>query len=97
MLVLLSLTNFKVEMSFTLEDLPDYKTLMMTIAFCMICEDLTFHFTHRFLHWKKIYPSIHKIHHTHINTVGIAAEYAHPLEFIFGNLIPSGVGGLILG
>ena len=29
--------------------------------------------------------------------VGISAEYSHPLEFIFGVLVPSGLGSMILG
>ena len=70
---------------------------MLTVIFCMVCEDFTFHMAHRALHWKKIYPYIHKIHHRHVTTTGIAAEYAHPIEFVFGNLIPSLVGALILG
>jgi sterol desaturase/sphingolipid hydroxylase (fatty acid hydroxylase superfamily) len=52
---------------------------------------------HRFLHWRVIYPYIHKIHHTYVTTIGIAAEYSHPLEYIFGALIPASLGGLILG
>jgi sterol desaturase/sphingolipid hydroxylase (fatty acid hydroxylase superfamily) len=63
----------------------------------MICEDFTFHIMHKILHWKKIYTYIHKIHHTHIITIGIAAEYAHPIEFIFGNAIPTTLGCAILG
>jgi len=80
-----------------MEDLPDSKTIMGTIIFCMICEDFTFYFSHRLLHWRVIYPYIHKIHHQHIITIGIAAEYAHPIEFIFGNLIPTTMGSMILG
>jgi sterol desaturase/sphingolipid hydroxylase (fatty acid hydroxylase superfamily) len=97
LMAMVYINNFEVKLSFAVEDLPDWKTLMFTIAFCMLCEDLTFHFTHRLLHWKKIYPYIHKIHHTHVTTIGIAAEYSHPIEFIFGNIVPSGVGGMILG
>lgn len=59
------LNNYSVNLSFAVEDLPDTWTLMATIAFCMICEDITFHFSHRFLHWRRIYPYIHKIHHTY--------------------------------
>lgn len=84
-------------MSFEVEKLPNSITLMATIVFMMLCEDLTFHFSHRFLHWKRIYPYIHKVHHQHIITTGIAAEYAHPIEFIFGNLLPGTMGAIILG
>ena len=60
-------------------------------------EDLTFHFSHRLLHQKWIYQYIHKIHHEHKVTIGWAAQYAHPIEFVFGNLLPGAMGPLILG
>jgi sterol desaturase/sphingolipid hydroxylase (fatty acid hydroxylase superfamily) len=40
---------------------------------------------------------VHKIHHRHINTVFLASASAHPLEYVFGNCLPSTVGVLILG
>jgi len=80
-----------------IEDLPDPVTLAGSIFFFMLCEDFTFYWCHRTLHWKVIYPYIHKMHHSHITTVGIAAEYAHPIEFVFGNMLPTSVGPLILG
>jgi len=79
------------------EDLPSSLTLALTITFCMFCEDFVFYWTHRFLHWKVIYPYIHKMHHTYSTTVGIAAEYAHPVEFLLGNMLPTAIGPLILG
>ena len=45
------------------KDLPTPLSLALTILFCMMCEDCTFYFSHRFLHWKAIYPYIHKVHH----------------------------------
>jgi sterol desaturase/sphingolipid hydroxylase (fatty acid hydroxylase superfamily) len=91
------LDNFNVKMSYKLEDLPDTFTLMASIAFCMICEDFGFHFAHRFLHWRAIYPYVHKLHHTYVTTITIAAEYSHPIEYVFGVLVPGGLGALILG
>ena len=63
----------------------------------MLCEDFTFYFTHRFLHWGPIYKRIHKIHHSYKTTVGITAEYCHPVEFVFGNMLPSAIGPALLG
>ena len=80
-----------------IEDLPDGPTLALTLAFFMVCEDFAFYFSHRFLHWNVIYPYIHKVHHEYNVTIGIAAEYAHPLEFMFGNLLPTALGPMILG
>ena len=83
--------------SLAIEDLPDAATLALTITFFMIMEDFTFYWAHRFLHWRVIYPYIHKMHHTYSTTVGIAAEYAHPVEFLLGNMLPSSAGAIILG
>jgi len=56
-----------------------------------------FYWTHRLLHHPKIYPYIHKKHHEYGITISIAAEYAHPLEWVFGNLVPSAMGAKLLG
>lgn len=83
--------------SMSMEDLPDAKTLALTITLFMVVEDFLFYFTHRLLHWRLIYPYIHKMHHTHGTTVGIAAEYAHPIEFLFSNMLPTSAGPALLG
>jgi len=89
--------DFHVKQTMDMETLPDSKTLIFSILFCMICEDFTFHLCHKFLHQRWVYPYIHKIHHTHIITVGIAAEYTHPVEFLIGNTLPFMVGPILLG
>ena len=72
-------------------------TLITTIAFMLIVEDFFFHMTHRLMHQKFFYRYVHKIHHQYITSVGIAAEYAHPIEFALGNVLPIGIGTMILG
>lgn len=79
------------------KDLPTPLSLALTILFCMMCEDCTFYFSHRFLHCKAIYPYIHKVHHQHKVTIGIASEYAHPVEYALGNLLPASIGPILLG
>ena len=79
------------------EDVPTPLTLAGTLLFCMICEDTTFYFSHRFLHLNWVYPHVHKMHHEYKHTVGIASEYCHPAEFAIGNLLPTSIGPLILG
>jgi len=81
----------------SLEGLPDTITLMGSLAFCMICEDTAFYFTHRIMHHPAIYKYVHKMHHTYKTTVSISAEYSHPLEYAFGVILPSAVGPSILG
>ena len=60
-------------------------------------EDLCFYTSHRFMHTKLMYPNIHKMHHTYINTVSIAVEYTHPIEYFFGNIVPGFIPAIILG
>lgn len=97
LLILTWIENFDVRFSFRTEDIADPITLFFSIAFCMLCEDFLFHLMHRLLHHKALYPYVHKVHHTYINTVTIAAEYTHPIEYFFGVMIPGGLGALILG
>lgn len=49
------------------------------------------------MHRKWLYPYIHKLHHQHVNPLGIASEYAHPVEFNLGNIVPVMAGPLLLG
>ncbi len=51
------------------------------IAFIVI-HDTYFYFTHRFMHWKKIYRYVHKIHHDSTNPTPWAAFAFHPIEAV---------------
>lgn len=75
----------------TLEDFPDPFTIFWQLIFSMIMEDISFYWIHKTLHKPSFYW-IHKIHHEHYNSVCIAATSAHPIEYIFGNGIPAGLG-----
>lgn len=67
------------------------------VLFANMTENLTFYFSHTMLHKPFMYKRIHKIHHEHKVTVSIAAIHTHPLEYLFGNALPSALGCLILG
>lgn len=51
------------------------------IAFIVI-HDTYFYFSHRFMHWKKIYKYVHRVHHMSTNPTPWAAFSFHPLEAI---------------
>lgn len=57
----------------------------------MLIEDVTFYWSHKTLHHPSFYW-IHKVHHEYNTTVSIAATSTHPLEYFFGNAIPTGLG-----
>ena len=89
--------KWEVKFSFEIEDIPDPITLFLQIAFCFVVEDFLFHITHRLSHHRLVYGWMHKKHHEYKTTISIAAEYAHPLDYLFTQLIPSSVGTNILG
>lgn len=101
--ILLPLVNYLpvvlgiVELNLSPLDYPSTFEIIIQIIFCMIIDDLVFYFSHRTLHSPWLYRTIHKKHHEAKATFGWVATYAHPIEFIFGDLLPAGVGMIILG
>jgi len=85
------------KMRLDMESFPDLKEIIGQILFFMLSEDFFFYWGHRLLHHPKLYPYIHKIHHEYNITISLCAEYAHPLEFVVSNLLPTNSGPKILG
>eukprot|EP01122_Echinamoeba_exundans_P008023 TRINITY_DN257_c0_g2_i1.p1 TRINITY_DN257_c0_g2~~TRINITY_DN257_c0_g2_i1.p1 ORF type:complete len:274 (-),score=48.50 TRINITY_DN257_c0_g2_i1:1114-1935(-) len=76
-----------------LGDLPSLKELLRDFAVTALLNDTLFYWAHRFLHshpW--IYKNFHSQHHRFTATIGIASEFASPVESIFANLLPTLVG-----
>ena len=73
-----------------------FHELFPQFLFCLVLEDLAFYIGHSLLHTEYLYKKIHKQHHSYKSTVTWAAEHAHPLEFVFGNIIPTILGSHIL-
>lgn len=55
--------------------------IFSVLAFIFI-HDAYFYVTHRFMHWKKIYPYVHKVHHLSTNPTPWASFAFHPLEAV---------------
>ncbi len=82
---------------FDFESFPSYFEIIWQYLFCLVVNDTLFYWSHRMLHHPAIYSKVHKIHHEYVNSIALCAEYAHPFEYIFGNVIPSAAGFTILG
>jgi len=76
---------------------PSIFTFMWQIPFFFVANDALFYWVHRALHHPLIYKHIHKQHHMFKQPIGIATEYAHPVEAVFANEIPTLIGPLLLG
>mmetsp|Transcript_43491 Transcript_43491/g.85140 ORF Transcript_43491/g.85140 Transcript_43491/m.85140 type:complete len:302 (+) Transcript_43491:38-943(+) len=57
--------------------------------FFMFVNDFLFFLSHWYMHENKwLYSKVHKQHHLYSGSIGIAAEFAHPVEQILGNQLP---------
>jgi sterol desaturase/sphingolipid hydroxylase (fatty acid hydroxylase superfamily) len=93
----MALNGYVLPFGFKTDDIPDWKRFGLNMIFCMYCEDMIYHWTHRFLHTGPIYTSIHKVHHEFSDTVGLATEYTHPLDYFFTGILPSSLSCALLG
>ena len=89
--------DLPIDLDFSMDGIPDRNKMFAQIFLCMLLEDFTFHCSHRTLHTRFLYATVHKVHHEHKITVSMAGQVAHPIEYIFGNLLPSVVGPALLG
>lgn len=65
--------------------------MLWQIALFMLAGEFTFYWVHRIIHLPNFYW-IHKEHHEYNVTMSLAPQYAHPIEHIFANTIPVGIG-----
>jgi len=76
--------------------LPTWNTIVWQVVICILVEEILFYYSHRLLHIPSFYQKIHKIHHQFRAPIGMASEYAHPLEFFISSIVPIMVGPLLL-
>ena len=77
---------------------PAPTVVVAQLMFCILVDDGLFYWSHRLLHENRwLYHTIHKQHHQFRYSVGLAVEYAHPVEDLLSNTIPTVLGALLLG
>ena len=77
------------------DTLPSGNEIFCQILFCLVIEDFFFHQIHQLLHTRQLYW-IHKVHHKYHAPIGFSSIYAHPIEFVFGNILPAACGPVML-
>jgi sterol desaturase/sphingolipid hydroxylase (fatty acid hydroxylase superfamily) len=65
---------------------------VIKFALSVFIVEVWFYCTHWLLHQPPFYSFIHKIHHRFKAPIAVASMYAHPIEFVVGNLL-----GVVLG
>jgi len=79
------------------EPIPSWQYFVRDIFVSYLLNDTLFYWAHRTMHSKYFYKYIHKKHHQFKASIGIAAEYAHPIEDLLCNSIPTISGSLLMG
>ncbi|KAM4678113.1 fatty acid hydroxylase domain-containing protein 2 [Discoglossus pictus] len=78
-------------------ELPTFHWVLLELSIFVLIEEILFYYSHRLFHHPSIYKRIHKQHHEWTAPVGVVSLYAHPLEHIFSNMLPSMVGPMLMG
>lgn len=76
--------------------LPGLVEVVTQVIICHLIREALFYYSHRFLHKPKLYPKIHKIHHKFTAPVALAAQYAHPIEHLVANILPTALPPMLL-
>jgi len=74
-----------------------WQTEVPKALFHVVCIDIWFYATHWVLHQPMFYAPIHKLHHRFKAPTAVACMYAHPIEFVVGNLTGVVLGPILTG
>eukprot|EP00051_Salpingoeca_urceolata_P006017 m.79964 g.79964 ORF g.79964 m.79964 type:complete len:320 (+) comp14646_c0_seq2:350-1309(+) len=80
-----------------ISDLPSAATVFWQFSVCDLINITGFYWSHRLLHYKPLYIRFHKQHHEYTGPVSLSAEYAHPIEQVLANALPTIGGALFFG
>lgn len=70
--------------------------LILKIPLHMLVTDMGFYSFHYLLHYSPfLYKNIHKVHHRFTAPTAMMCVYAHPIEFMIGNVFPVYLGTII--
>ncbi|CAK9001846.1 Protein IMPACT (Imprinted and ancient gene protein homolog) [Durusdinium trenchii] len=77
--------------------LPGLFELCKKFALGTFVSEHVIYLAHRTLHHKALYARFHKQHHSYVESMGISAEFAGPVEQLFVNFVPTLCGGALRG
>ncbi|KAI4766438.1 sterol desaturase [Aureobasidium sp. EXF-3400] len=77
--------------------IPSPSEVISDITLCILGCEIIFYYSHRLLHYKPLYQRIHNQHHQFKAPIALAAQYAHPLEYLVSTIFPFWLPPQVLG
>jgi sterol desaturase/sphingolipid hydroxylase (fatty acid hydroxylase superfamily) len=78
--------------------LPSLITVVTHLACCLAVAELAFFYTHRLMHTSEwLWTHVHCVHHSWPAPIALCCIYAHPIEFMMGNIPVVMLGPLLMG
>ena len=82
-------TNHNITLVYRPLDKYGYFYYVFSILLMIVLQDTYYYWTHRLLHWKKIFRYVHKTHHLSLNPTPFSAYALHPVEALLDvSIIP---------
>jgi len=78
-------------------ELPTFHWVLFELVVYSLVEELGFFYSHWLLHSPFMYARVHKFHHEWKQSIGMVGVYCHPIEHIMSNIVPTGLGPLLMG
>lgn len=84
--IIVYLTN-RQGISLRFVDFPEFLEFALQILFLYYFDDFVFYWWHRCFHHYTFLYKMHKIHHEYETLYTWVAQFGHPGDYVFGNLV----------